>query len=91
MYIEVPDDQGGSVRMYEVAEVVRVAAPVYLKLGVRNAPNIYPTGEHLASLAAGLGRERVRRAELVLRLLAELEPELAEAHGTAATHAGAPA
>ena len=91
MYIEVPDDQGGSVRMYEVAEVVRVAAPVYLKLGVRNAPNIYPTGEHLASLAAGLGRERVRRAELVLRLLSELAPELAEPHGTAATHAGAPA
>jgi hypothetical protein len=78
MYVEVPDDQGGSVRMYEVAEVVRAAAPVYLKLGVRNAPNIYPCGQHLASLAADLGRERVRRAELVLRLLAELAPDLVE-------------
>lgn len=87
MYVEVPDDQGGSVRMYEVAEVVRVAAPVYLKLGVRNAPNIYPAGQHIASLAADLGRERVRRAELVLRLLAELAPELAEA----GIRAGAPA
>ena len=70
MYVEVPDDQGGHVRFYEVPEVVRVAAPVYLKLGVRNAPNIYPVGEHLAATAEALGRERVRRAELVLRLLA---------------------
>lgn len=77
MYVEVPDDQGGSVRMYEAAEVVRVAAPVYLKLGVRNAPNIYPAGQHVAALAESLGRERVRRAELVLRLLAELAPDLA--------------
>lgn len=75
MYVEVPDDQGGSVRMYEVAEVVRVAAPVYLKLGLRNAPNIYPVGAHIMPLAESLGRERVRRAELMLRMLAELAPE----------------
>ena len=90
MYVEVPDDQGGSVRMYEVAEVVRVAAPVYLKLGVRNAPNIYPSGEHVASLAANLGRERVRRAELVLRLLHELAPELFEAPSATPVSAGVP-
>ncbi len=71
MYVEVPDDQGGSVRFYDVPEVVRVAAPVYLKLGVRNAPNIYPSGRHLLPTAEALGRERVRRAQLVLRLLAE--------------------
>lgn len=70
MYVEVPDDQGGSVRFYDVPDVVRVAAPVYLKMGVRNAPNIYPVGQHLAGTAEALGRERVRRAELVLRLLA---------------------
>jgi hypothetical protein len=71
MYVEVPDDQGGHVRFYDVPEVVRVAAPVYLKMGLRNAPNIYPVGLHLAATAEALGRERVRRAELVLRLLAE--------------------
>ncbi|ADB35621.1 hypothetical protein Kfla_6629 [Kribbella flavida DSM 17836] len=71
MYIEVPDDQGGHVRFYDVPEVVRVAAPVYLKMGLRNAPNIYPVGLHLAATAEALGRERVRRAELILRLLAE--------------------
>jgi hypothetical protein len=75
MYIEVPDDQGGHVRFYDVPEVVRVAAPVYLKMGLRNAPNIYPAGAHLAATAEALGRERVRRAELILRLLAEQDEE----------------
>ncbi len=81
VYVEVPDDQGGFVRFYDVPEIVRVAAPVYVKLGLRNAPNIYPSGLHLEDLAMKLGRERVRRAELVLRLLAERAPELVEAHG----------
>ncbi|GAB3817525.1 hypothetical protein [Kribbella italica] len=71
MYIEVPDDQGGHVRFYDVPDVVRVAAPVYLKMGLRNAPNIYPVGAHLAATAEALGRERVRRASLILRLLEE--------------------
>lgn len=77
VYVEVPDDQGGFVRYYDVPEIVRTAAPVHLKLGIRNAPNIYPCGRHLEPLAIDLGRERVRRAALVLRLLAELAPELA--------------
>jgi hypothetical protein len=84
IYVEVPDDQGGSVRFYDVPEIVRVAAPVHLKLGVRNAPNIYPVGEHLSATAQHLGRERVRRAELVLRLLTELTPQLAERPSQAA-------
>jgi hypothetical protein len=85
IYVEVPDDQGGSVRFYDVPEVVRVAAPVYLKLGLRNAPNIYPVGGHLAATAVQLGRERVRRAELVLRLLAEQSPGAAERAGSVLT------
>jgi hypothetical protein len=70
-YIEGADDFGAPVRYYEVPEIVRVAAPVYLKMGLRNAPNIYPVGAHLAGTAEALGRERIRRAELILRLLAE--------------------
>ena len=81
VYVEVPDDQGGFVRYYEVPEIVRLAAPVYVKLGLRNAPNIYPSGLHLEELAVKLGRERVRRAELVLRLLEEQAPELVEGRG----------
>jgi hypothetical protein len=81
VYVEVPDDQGGFVRFYEVPEIVRAAAPVYVKLGLRNAPNIYPSGLHLEDLAVKLARERVRRAELVLRLLTERAPELVEGRG----------
>jgi len=81
VYVEVPDDQGGFVRFYEVPEIVRAAAPVYVKLGLRNAPNIYPSGLHVEDLAVKLGRERVRRAELVLRLLAERAPELVAGRG----------
>jgi hypothetical protein len=81
VYVEVPDDQGGFVRFYDVPEIVRLAAPVYVKLGLRNAPSIYPSGLHLEELAVKLGRERVRRAELVLRLLEERAPELVEGRG----------
>ncbi len=74
IYIEVPDDVGGFVRHYEIAEIVRVAAPVYLKFGLRNAPNIYPSGTHLEATAVALTRERLRRARLGLDLLRRLDP-----------------
>jgi len=81
VYVEVPDDQGGFVRFYEVPDIIRAAAPVYVKLGLRNAPNIYPSGLHLEDLAVELGRERARRAELVLLLLDGRAPELVEGRG----------
>lgn len=81
VYVEVPDDQGGFVRFYEVPDLIRAGAPMYVKLGLRNAPNIYPSGQHLEELAIRLGRERVRRAELILRLLEERAPELVEGAG----------
>lgn len=74
IYIEVPDDIGGFIRHYEIAEIVRVASPVYLKFGLRNAPNIYPAGTHLEGTAIALTRERVRRAKLGLDLLNRLDP-----------------
>jgi hypothetical protein len=81
VYVEVPDDQGGFVRFYDVPEMIRLAAPLYVKLGLRNAPNIYPAGLHLQDTAIRLGRERVRRAELVLGLVGERAPELLEGRG----------
>jgi hypothetical protein len=69
------------VRFYEVADMIRAAAPMYVKLGIRNAPNIYPSGLHVEDVAVKLGRERVRRAELVLRLLRERAPDLVEERG----------
>lgn len=75
LYVEVPDDIGGFIRHYEIAEIVRVCAPVYLKFGLRNAPNIYPSGTHLEATAVALTKERVRRAKLALDLLARLDPD----------------
>lgn len=75
IYIEVPDDIGGFIRHYEIAEIVRVTSPVYLKFGLRNAPNIYPSGTHLEATAVALTKERVRRARLGLDLLHRLDPE----------------
>ena len=78
IYVEAPDDQGGFVRYYEVPGMVRAAAPMYVKLGVRSSPGMYPSGKHSDDVAVRLGRERVRRAELCLRLMEELDPDLIE-------------
>lgn len=71
-YLESPDDLGGYVRNYDAAELIRVGAPIYLKFGLRNAPNIYPSGGHLAAAVVDSARERVRRAHLCVERLAEL-------------------
>jgi Peptidase family U32 len=68
-YVEAPDTLGGFVRLHEIPELIRVAAPVYVKFGLRNAPDVYPSGTHLETTAVALSRERVRRARLGVELL----------------------
>lgn len=75
MYIEVPDNFGGFVRYYEMPQLIRVAAPIYFKFGLRNAPDIYPSGFHLEDIAVKMGRERVRRARIALDLLERYAPD----------------
>lgn len=75
IYVEVPDNFGGFIRHYEIAEIVRVAAPVYVKFGLRNAPDVYPSGSHLDAAVIGLSCERVRRAEIGLDHLQRYAPE----------------
>jgi Peptidase family U32 len=75
VYVEGADDFGGTVRYYEIPELVRVAAPVQLKFTVRNAPGLYPSGGHLATLAVQSARERVRRAAIGLALLERYYPD----------------
>ncbi len=70
VYVEAPDNVGGFVRLHEIPELIRVAAPVYVKFGLRNAPDVYPSGSHLEATTVALSRERVRRARLGLDLLA---------------------
>ncbi|MCY3865829.1 MAG: U32 family peptidase [Chloroflexi bacterium] len=69
VYVEAPDDFGGFVRHYEVPELIRVAAPVYVKLGLRNAANIYPSGIHIEDLAIKQSQERVHRTALVMNII----------------------
>jgi hypothetical protein len=76
IYVEVPDDIGGYIRHYEIPEIIRVAAPVYIKFGLRNSPNIYPSGTHLEETSIKLCRERVRRAKLGLNMIKRYAPEL---------------
>ena len=70
LYVESPDNLGGLVRHHEIPEFIRIGAPVYLKFGLRNAPDLYPVGMHLESVATAMSRERVRRARLGMELLA---------------------
>lgn len=79
-YLEAPDTIGGFVRHYDIAEVIRVAAPVYLKFGLRNAPDIYPSGKHLESTVVSSAIERVRRARLCLDLLERHAPAAHNTH-----------
>ncbi|MEO3887123.1 hypothetical protein [Nonomuraea sp. B5E05] len=69
-YVETPDNIGGFVRYGEIGDIVRVAAPVYLKFGLRNAPDVYPAGAQLDTVTLASTRERVRRARLGLDQLA---------------------
>jgi hypothetical protein len=70
IYVEAPDNLGGFVRHHELPRLVEIAAPVYIKFGLRNAPDVYPSGTHLDPVTEALSRERVRRARLGLDLLA---------------------
>jgi hypothetical protein len=80
VYVEAPDNVGGFVRHHEIPELIRVASPVYVKFGLRNAPDVYPAGSHLESTTIALSRERVRRARLGMELLARsgYEPAVSE-------------
>jgi hypothetical protein len=68
-YVESPDTLGGFVRLHEIPALIRIAAPVYVKFGLRNAPDVYPSGTHIEATTVALSRERVRRARLGLELL----------------------
>ncbi|MBK5291932.1 MAG: U32 family peptidase [Acidobacteriia bacterium] len=73
-YVEAPDNIGGFIRHFEIPDLIRVAAPVYLKLGLRNSPDIYPCGTHIEATALALSRERVRRAQIAMEIIARYCP-----------------
>ncbi len=74
-YVEAPDNIGGFIRHFEVPELIRVGAPLYVKLGLRNSPDIYPSGTHIEATAVALSRERVRRAQIVREMIGRYAPD----------------
>lgn len=92
IYIEAPDGLGGYVRHFETPDFIRFAAPIYVKLGLRNSTDIYPYGKQLETVALNLTRERVRRSKLVLDLIQrELPSALVSKTGVAHSDLGVPA
>lgn len=73
LYVEAPDGLGGIVRGNEVADLVSIASPLYVKFGLRNSRGIYPSGMHLDNDAILIGREKVRRAEISMEWLKRSE------------------
>ena len=74
IYVEAPDGLGGFVRHHETPDMIEFAGPIYMKIGLRNSPDIYPTGKHLESVAQNMSIERVRRSKLVYDLIQRVSP-----------------
>ncbi|WP_124050859.1 U32 family peptidase [Priestia endophytica] len=75
LYVEVPDNFGGFLRYYEIPEIIRVLAPVYIKFGLRNHPDVYPSGKQWESTNISLVKERVHRASLGVQMIERYYPE----------------
>lgn len=75
LYVESPDALGGIVRGNELASLISVGAPLYTKFGLRNAPPLYPCGEHLLHTAIAVAREKVHRAAVALEWLRRIRPD----------------
>lgn len=75
LYVEVPDNFGGFLRYYEIPEIIRVLSPLYIKFGLRNHPDVYPSGKQWESTNVSLVKERVHRAALGLQMIERYYPE----------------
>ncbi len=78
LYVETPDAMGGVVRGHETADLISVAAPMYVKFGLRNSRLLYPSGLHLVADAAAIAREKVRRAQVAMEWVARSGLELTQ-------------
>lgn len=69
VHTENPQSSGGFVRHYEVPEMIRIAAPLYLKTGGSVA------GTHSWDTTAEQARQRAKQVALVKRVIDEYYPE----------------
>src|SRR2546427_973082 len=56
IYVECPDNLGGVVRFFQIADIVRRAAPVYLEFGLRGTTDPYPARSPLEAPLVPLSR-----------------------------------
>ena len=89
LYVEAPSAMGGVVRGHEAADLVSVAAPMYVKFGLRNSRMLYPSGRHLVDEAAMIAREKVHRASVALEWMRRSGLELVQS-GPGAAGLGVP-
>ena len=89
LYVEAPDGMGGIVRGQEAADLVAVAAPMYVKFGLRNARPLYPSGLHIVADAMAIAREKVHRAGVALEWMRRSGLELTQS-GPGAKGLGVP-
>ncbi len=75
LYVEAPDNFGGFIRHYEIPEFIRILSPVYIKFGLRNHPDVYPSGKQWEATNILLCQERVHRAALGAEMIKRYCPE----------------
>jgi len=78
LYVESPDSSGGVVRGHEIVDIVSVAAPIYVKFGLRNSRALYPAGRHLIADVVAIATEKVHRASVALEWLRRSGVELTQ-------------
>jgi hypothetical protein len=78
LYVEAPDGLGGVVRGHEAADLISVAAPMYVKLGLRNSRPLYPSGLHIVGDAQAIAREKVHRTLVTLEWIRRSGIELVQ-------------
>jgi hypothetical protein len=75
LYVEAPDNFGGFIRHYEIPEFIRILSPVYIKFGLRNHPDVYPSGKQWEATNISLCQERVHRAALGMQMVQRYCPD----------------
>jgi hypothetical protein len=76
LYVTTPGNLGGFVRVQEAAEIVKVAAPIYLKFGIPLPMSVVPAGEHVKSTLIPFSQEEVRLAKLTFDLIRSRAPQI---------------
>lgn len=89
-YIEAPRTFGGSMRLYDIPDIVRIASPVNLKFGLSTEELTDPVGLHTQHIAILQIQERIRLASLGMEILSK-EGLLSNMSPVAKDRAGIPA